>query len=69
MDRCANTESLNRHLYEQESIEKAEEHFENNIQEELEDINAQLQIIRASAKDYEGYDLSEFANELIGDTI
>ena len=69
MERCANTELLNRHLNEQESIEKAEKHFENNIQKELEDINAQLQIIRASAKNYEGYDLSDFANELIGDMI
>jgi endonuclease III-like uncharacterized protein len=69
MEQCSNTQALNRHLQEQVNVETIQEEFQNNVEEQLRGIADQLSLIRASAKDYEGYDLTEFANELIGDTI
>ena len=69
MDNCANTYYINKHLEEQENAERLEEQFDDYIQAELGDIENAIDNIRTYAKDYQGNDMTERANELIKDLL
>ena len=67
--RCANTESLDRHLFEQDKIEKVVDLFTRETEKSLLEIREELELIRASAKDYQGYNLTETCEEVIKDAL
>jgi DNA-binding ferritin-like protein (Dps family) len=69
MDRCYATESLSNYLFKVESAERVGEAFMKKYEEKLMDIEAELQAMREDAKEFAGYDLSEFCEELIKDSL
>ena len=62
MDRCANTEALNKYLSGEEQFEKIVDAFES-------DVLKIVQGIRALARDYKDYDLSETLKSFIIDMV
>ena len=68
MERCANTEALNRHLDNQERQEIAREELFKLLENELEEHRIIVAKIQETAKDYKGFDFTEDINdELMGD--
>jgi len=65
MERCANTEALNRHLAEQEKGETALENFFSAVENEIEELEDIITRIKNIAKDYEGYDFSDEIKDLV----
>lgn len=69
MDRCANTEALNRY---QNKLAKQEELFEafcDEIDDELAELNEIIENLRNVAKDYYGCDFREELKELINENL
>ena len=64
-----NTYALNKHLDEIDEAEKAQEHFESSIQDELKAIDDAVGSIRNIAENYEGYDFSDLIKEIIEEYI
>lgn len=62
-----NTNSLNKHLDQQEQQEKALEEFEGYIEVELSQISELKEFILKSAKSFNGYDFTDEAKEFIED--
>jgi len=68
MERCANTEALNRHLDKQEREETAREDLFKFLENELEEHRIIVAKIQEAAKDYKGFDFTlDINEELIGD--
>jgi len=65
MERCANTEALNKHLAEQEACEKALDNFYGAVEGELEELEEVISRIKEIAKDFEGYDFSDEIKDLV----
>lgn len=68
-DVCANTILTNKHYEEMEEDIKAVENFFDEIEPILCDISLKIEQIKDIEKLYEGYDLTEYYKELIGELL
>ena len=62
MDRCANTEALNKYLSGEEQFEKVCEEFEG-------DVLQLIQELRSITRDYKYYDMTDVLKEILPDMI
>lgn len=62
MPRCANTEALDRYLSGEEQFEKLCEKFEA-------DVYSFIRELRSMTRDYEGYDMTDLLEVILGDVI
>lgn len=69
MNDCANTAALNKMLDSQERQEKALESFTKMWDKSLEEIRVAIVVIKESAKDYQGYDMTEDLEDMIKEII
>ncbi len=68
MDRCANTEALDRYLSGEEQYEQEEEMLFNRVEDELNQIHELIEIIMTQSQVGE-YDFGEQAKDWIKDLI
>ena len=62
MDRCANTEALDKYLSGEEQFEKVCDRFEG-------DVSSFIRELRSMTRDYEGYDMTDLLKVILGDVI
>lgn len=62
MNRCADTQALNRYLSGEEQFEKVCDRFEG-------DVVSLIQELRSMTRDYEGYDMTDVLKDILGDVI
>lgn len=62
MDRCANTEALNKYLSGEEQFEKVCDRFEG-------DVSSLIRELRSMTRDYEGYDMTDVLKSILPDMI
>lgn len=64
-----NEHSLAKHMDEVERQEKAQSSFDIDIKEDIAQMVDMISEMRLLAKDYDGYDLSEYCEECISETL
>ena len=62
MNRCANTEALDKFLSGEEQFEKVCDKFEA-------DVSSLIRELRSMTRDYEGYDMTDLLKNILGDVI
>lgn len=67
--RCANSEALNSYMRDQEATDKVIDGFVRETEKALLELREELELIRASAKNYQGYDLTDTCEEVIKDAL
>lgn len=65
----ANTSALNKYMKENERFERAQAHFDMDIKEYLQGMEDLYYEIRTLANDYDGYDLSDYAQETVQEVL
>ena len=66
---CANEYALNKYLDKQAKYETTCELFNEAIQDALKEIESNIEFIQAMAEDFNGYNLSNYADECISEVI
>ena len=62
MPRCADTEALDKYLSGEEQFEKVCDKFEA-------DVSSLIRELRSMTRDYEGYDMTDLLETILGDVI
>ena len=65
----ANEHALNKHMYKQEKYESACECFSEAVKDALDAIAYNVEFIKSMSADYQGFDMSEYAEECIKEVI
>ena len=69
MERCANTEALNKYQEKLAKQSKAYERFIDEIDDDLLELQEIIAKLKKKASDYDGYDFADELKELVNDTI
>lgn len=69
MERCANTNALNKYQEKLAKQSKAHERFIDEIDDDLLELQEIVQKLKKKAENYDGYDFTEELKEIVNDSI
>lgn len=69
MNKCANSEALNKYMREQEQQEACLNHFIDDIDDDLVELDEMITKLKKIASNYDGYDFSEHLEDMIKEKL